>query len=262
MADRPAEPAPAPPRVAFAATGVANLASIMAAFRRAGAQPYLAASPDELAAAAFAVLPGVGAFGSAMSALVAAGMDTAIRDRVARRLPTLGVCAGMQLFFEGSDESPGVAGIGIAPGLFRRFPADLPVPQLGWNRIFRRSLKIDELRSSRNDSPKTDELRSSRNDSLKIDELRSSQDVSPGILREGWAYFANSYRLSEAPEGFAASWSEYGDSFVAALEGPKSADGGPGLLLCQFHPELSGPWGLALIGAWLGSPQAHEGGQP
>jgi glutamine amidotransferase len=221
----------------------------MAAFRRAGAQPFLAASPDELAAAAFAVLPGVGAFGSAMSALVAAGMDTAIRDRVARSLPTLGVCAGMQLFFEGSDESPGVVGMGIAPGLFRRFPADLPVPQLGWNRIFRRSLKIDELRSSRHDSPKTDEL-------------RSSQDVIPGIVREGWAYFANSYRLSEAPEGFTASWSEYGDAFVAALEGPKSADGGAGLLLCQFHPELSGPWGLALIGAWLGSPPAHEGGLP
>lgn len=247
MADRPAEPDQAPPRVAFAATGVANLASIMAAFRRAGAQPFLAASPDELAAAAFAVLPGVGAFGSAMSALVAAGMDRAIRDRVARRLPTLGVCAGMQLFFEGSDESPGVAGMGIAPGLFRRFPSDLPVPQLGWNRVF-------GLR------PKTDELRSSPNDSLKIDELRSSRHDSQGIVREGWAYFANSYRLSEAPEGFAASWSEYGDSFVAALEGPKSADGGPGLLLCQFHPELSGPWGLALIGAWLGSPPAPKGG--
>ncbi len=246
MADRPIEPAKESPRVAFAATGVANLASIMAAFRRAGAQPFLAASPDELAAADFAVLPGVGAFGSAMSALTAAGMDKAIHDRVVRGKPTLGVCAGMQLFFEGSDESPGVPGMGIVPGLFRRFPADLPVPQLGWNRVFGRS-------------PKTDELRSSLDGGLKIDELRSSLDGGLGIVREGWAYFANSYRLSEAPEGYAVNWSEYGEDFVAALEGHRPAGGGSGLLLCQFHPELSGPWGLELIGAWMGYSTAPQG---
>ena len=237
MADRPTEPAKESPRVAFAATGVANLASIMAAFRRAGARPFLAANPDELAAATFAVLPGVGAFGSAMSALVAAGMDKAIHERVGCGKPTLGVCAGMQLFFEGSDESPGVPGMGIVPGLFRRFPADLPVPQLGWNRVFGRSPKTDELRSSLNGGP----------------------HGSAGIVREGWAYFANSYRLAEAPEGYAVSWSEYGEDFVAALEGPRPAGGGPGLLLCQFHPELSGPWGLALIGAWMGYSTAPQG---
>jgi imidazole glycerol phosphate synthase glutamine amidotransferase subunit len=207
-------------KVAFAATGVANLASIMAAFRRAGAEPYLASGPDELAAAAFAVLPGVGSFGSAMSALAAAGMDEAFRDRVGRGEPTMGVCAGMQLFFEGSDESPGVAGMGIVPGVFRRFPAELPVPQLGWNRVIPSS--------------------------------------AGNAVRRGWAYFANSYRLSEAPEGFAVSWSEYGESFVAALERPR-ADG-KFLLLCQFHPELSGPWGLELIEAWLRSAAAPEGG--
>lgn len=203
-------------KVALAATGVANLASIMAAFRRAGAEPYIAPGPDELAAAAFAVLPGVGSFGSAMSALAAAGMDEAFRDRVKRGAPTMGVCAGMQLFFEGSDESPGVAGMGIVPGVFRRFPAELPVPQLGWNRVF-------------------------------------AQGASPRLVRQGWAYFANSYRLSEAPEGFSMSLSEYGESFVAALERPS-------LLLCQFHPELSGPWGLELIEAWLGPAAAPAGG--
>ena len=198
----------------------------------------------------FAVLPGVGAFGSAMSALAAAGMDKAIHDRVAQGKPTLGVCAGMQLFFEGSDESPGVTGMGIVPGVFRRFPVDLPVPQLGWNRIFGRSPKINELRSSLNGGLKINELRSSRND---------GPHGSPGIVREGWAYFANSYRLAEAPEGYAVSWSEYGDAFVAALEGPGSTGGGPGLLLCQFHPELSGPWVLALIGAWMGNSTAPQG---
>ncbi len=84
----------------------------MAAFRRAGAEPRLAASPEELAAADFAVVPGVGSFGSAMSALRSPGMDEAIKDRITRSRPTMGVCAGMQVFFEGSEESPGRRGLG------------------------------------------------------------------------------------------------------------------------------------------------------
>ena len=140
----------------------------------------------------------------------------------------MGVCVGMQVFFEGSEESPGVAGMGIAPGLLRRFPGDLPVPQLGWNRV---------------------------------------RPAERGAVGEGWAYFANSYRLSEAPTGFATSWAEYGEPFVAALErplaggeDPRPRAARPSLLLCQFHPELSGPWGLGLIRAWLGASVEAEGG--
>jgi imidazole glycerol-phosphate synthase subunit HisH len=206
-------------RVALAATGVANLASIMAAFRRAGAEPFLAGSPGELAEAGFAVVPGVGSFGSAMAALEAAGMNEAIRDRASRGAPTLGVCAGMQLFFEGSEESPDARGMGILPGVFRRFPPDLPVPQLGWNKV---------------------------------------RPEGEGLVSEAWAYFANSYRLSDRPEGCSVAWAEYGEKFVAALE--RDCGAGGGLLLCQFHPELSGPWGLGLLESWLGSPNAAEGG--
>jgi imidazoleglycerol phosphate synthase glutamine amidotransferase subunit HisH len=128
----------------------------------------------------------------------------------------------MQLFFEGSEESPGVAGMGILPGRFRRFPKELPVPQLGWNRVL---------------------------------------PSAPGaFVKAGWAYFANSYRLSEGPADLSVSWSEYGETFVAALESP-SPEGRPSsLLLCQFHPELSGPWGLELIGAWLRKAAPSEGG--
>ena len=214
MPERPISSPSIAVKVRFAATGVANLASIMAAFRRAGAEPRLAASPEELADADFAVVPGVGSFGSAMAALRESGMDKAIRDRITRTKPTMGVCAGMQVFFEGSEESPGVAGMAIAPGFFRRFPSDLPVPQLGWNMI---------------------------------------RPTGKGAVVEGWAYFANSYRLSEAAGGFAASWAEYGERFIAALEGPR-------LFLCQFHPELSGPWGLELIRVWLGTSAGAEGG--
>lgn len=235
MPDRPAA------RVALAATGVANLASIQAAFRRAGADPFLAAGPEELAGAAFAVVPGVGSFGSAVAALRASGMDSAIRDRLTRGLPTMGVCAGMQIFFEASEESPGVAGLGLAGGAFKRFPPDLPVPQLGWNKVKPDTLD-NSARGSARDNPRLEQTY------FHDHAERSSAGDDPHriqrIVRQGWAYFANSYRLSEAPEGFAASWSEYGERFVAALERP-------GLLLCQFHPELSGPWGLGLIEAWL-----------
>jgi imidazole glycerol-phosphate synthase subunit HisH len=227
-----AEPGAAEARtkVALASTGVANLASVMAAFRRAGAEPYLAASPDELAAEAFAVVPGVGSFGSAVSALEASGMDRAIRDRITRGAPTMGVCAGMQVFFESSEESPGSRGLGILPGRFGRFPSSLPVPQLGWNRV----------------------------SGLRPETEAPAKGGGPNMVGEGWAYFANSYRLREAPEGFRAAWAEYGEDFVAALE-PVGA-GGARLLLCQFHPELSGPWGLGLLRAWLGSVSLPEGG--
>jgi len=208
--------------VALASTGVANLASVLAALRRAGAAPFIAASADELASAAYALVPGVGSFGSAMDTLRSSGLDEAIRDRVRRWAPTMGICAGMQVFFESSEESPGAAGLGIAAGRFGRFPSSVPVPQLGWNRVF----------------PQSDGI------------------VGPGgIVRSGWAYFANSYRILEAPESFEASRAVYGDDFVAALESEaRAADGkGPALLLCQFHPELSGPWGLGVYKRWLGT---------
>jgi imidazole glycerol phosphate synthase, glutamine amidotransferase subunit len=201
-------------RVAFAATGVANLASIMAAFRRAGADPYLAADADDLAAAAFAVVPGVGSFGSAMEALRKSGMEAAVKDRVLREAPTMGVCAGMQLFFEASEESPGVVGMCIEKGELKRFPSSLPVPQLGWNRVRGTSRPGETGRGA------------------------------AALVKDGWAYFANSYRLTSLPPDLEGSWADYGDSFVAAAEKP-------GLLLCQFHPELSGPWGQDLITRWL-----------
>jgi imidazole glycerol-phosphate synthase subunit HisH len=242
----PGSEAPIP--VAFAATGVANLASIMAAFRRAGAAPFLAARAQDIASAPFAVVPGVGSFGSAMAALSASGMDLAVKDRLTRGKPTMGVCAGMQLFFEGSEESPGVRGMSLLPGRFKRFPSDLPVPQLGWNVV----------RPQNEALVREHELVHER-ELVREHELFHERE----LVHEGWAYFANSYRLSEAPEGLRASWAEYGEAFVAALEGDGNATRTrgerPSLLLCQFHPELSGPWGLELIRAWLGSPEAREG---
>jgi imidazole glycerol phosphate synthase glutamine amidotransferase subunit len=211
--------------VALAPTGVANLASVLAALRRAGAAPFIAADPEQFAQAPFALVPGVGSFGSAVETLRAMGMDEAIKDRITRRSPTMGICAGMQVFFESSEESPGAAGLSLVQGRFGRFPSSVPVPQLGWNRV--------------------------------TPDGTLSRDT---IIRSGWAYFANSYRILDKPEGFIASRAVYGDVFIAALESEDRAQAGegPALLLCQFHPELSGPWGLDVYKRWLGLGRAKD----
>jgi cyclase len=200
------------PTVAIAATGAANLASVIAGLRRAGAEPFVCTDPDEYVEAPFAVLPGVGAFGPARRSLEERGMDAAVRERARAGVPTLAICLGMQLCCEGSEEAPGVPGLGLVPGMVRRFGTGLPVPQLGWNRV---------------------------------------EGPAAGPMTEGWAYFANSYRLESAPADFEAWTSTYGEPFVAALQG--KSGGLSKFLLCQFHPELSGAWGLRLLRAWLGT---------
>jgi len=248
------------PKVSIAATGVANLASMRAALVRAGAEAVATTDADALAEADLAVLPGVGAFGEAMEALRSLGLDLALAERWKRRAPTLGVCLGMQLFFEASEESPDVVGLGILPGTIRRFASGLPLPQLGWNRV-----AADGAGGGAGAArPGTAEGASS----------------SGGIVEAGWAYFANSYRLDTAPPGCRAWLSDYGERFVAALEagfeesgaapagrpaaGGRAAPGGgpgsgrPALLLCQFHPELSGRWGLGLLRRWIGAAEGSE----
>ncbi|MGO8694674.1 MAG: imidazole glycerol phosphate synthase subunit HisH [Rectinemataceae bacterium] len=210
------------PRIAVAATGVANVASVLAALGRTGAEAFLTTSPADIRAAPFAVLPGVGAFGPAMERLAASGLDRAFKDRVAAKLPTLGICLGMQLFCEGSEESPGIEGLGLVPAAVRRFAVELPLPQLGWN-------FVSAATRAAGGAP--------------------DDGAGPSLVEPGWAYFANSYRLGSAPPGFRAWTAFYGEGFVAALQG--AMEHNASLLLCQFHPELSGPWGLALYRRWL-----------
>lgn len=187
-------------------TAVANLASVLAGLRRAGAAPQLTDDPTEVSAAPAVVLPGVGAFRAGMEQLQRSDLVGALRQRVLDGRPLLAVCLGLQLLCESSEEDPGVVGLGVVPAQVTRFPSTVRVPQLGWNRV----------------------------------------DPQPGcqMLQAGYAYFANSYRLVDAPEGWSCARAEYGGPFVAAVErGP--------ILACQFHPELSGRWGLALIDRWL-----------
>ncbi|PYP17792.1 MAG: hypothetical protein DMD54_07115 [Gemmatimonadetes bacterium] len=187
-------------------SGVANLASIAGALRRLDATVVVTADPTAVREATRVVLPGVGAFGAGIAALRSGGLDVAIREAASRGTSLLGICLGMQLLCEGSDEAPGVAGLGLVEGTCRRLPPDVRVPHLGWNTV----------------TPAPE-----------------ARFVSSGV-----AAFANSYALHESPEGWTPAWTTHGVPFVAALErGP--------ILACQFHPELSGAYGAALLERWL-----------
>jgi imidazole glycerol-phosphate synthase subunit HisH len=186
-------------------TGTANLASVRTALARLGANPRLAEDAAMIADATHVVLPGVGSFGATMAGLREAGLGAALAARVRAGRPTLAMCVGLQVLFEASDESPHATGLGVIPGHIGRFPGSVRVPQFGWNRI----------------AP------------------------APGcrLVEPGYAYFANSYRVLEAP-GCAVATAEHGGRFVAALEQGR-------VLACQFHPELSGTYGHELIARWL-----------
>jgi imidazole glycerol phosphate synthase glutamine amidotransferase subunit len=187
-------------------TGVANTASVLAGLNRAGARPRRCDDPAAVESAERVVLPGVGAFGAGMQTLEGRGLARILASRVREGRPTLAICLGLQLLCEASDESPGVRGLGVLPVAARRFAGSARVPQLGWNRV----------------------------------------SAAPGsrVLRSGWAYFANSYRVEDRPPGWTVATTEYGGRFVSALE--RGA-----LVACQFHPELSGTWGIDLLRRWM-----------
>lgn len=118
--------------VTLVETGTANVASMAAGLARAGAAVAPAAGAADVERAGILVVPGVGSFAAAMTRLTRTGLVPALRERVLAGRPTLLVCLGMQLLFAGSDESPGIAGLGVLPGLVRRLPATTRVPHIGW----------------------------------------------------------------------------------------------------------------------------------
>jgi imidazole glycerol phosphate synthase glutamine amidotransferase subunit len=186
-------------------TGSANLASVLAAFDRLDASPRLICDADAVRTAERLVLPGVGAFGAVMSRLSALGTVDALRERFAAGRPVLAICLGLQVLAEASVESPGVAGLGIVSGSVNSLPTTVRIPQLGWN---------DVIAGNRG-----------------------------SLVRDGQAYFANSFCLTDADSSWTVHYAEHGIRFIAAMErGPQ--------LACQFHPELSGRWGSELLNRW------------
>lgn len=115
--------------------GVGNLRSVEKAFTATGCEAVVSSDERVLRSAERLVLPGVGAFGSCMKALRQRGFDSLVKERAAAGTPLLGICVGMQMLFELSEEFGTTEGLGLLPGRVRRFETDLVVPQVGWNRI-------------------------------------------------------------------------------------------------------------------------------
>jgi len=194
--------------VVIVRTGAANLASVVAAFERLDRSVQVTDNAFAVRNAQRVVLPGVGAFAPVARRLRENGLGEAVLYRVEEDLPTLAVCLGLHLLAAGSEEGEDAEGLGVLAVRASRYPDSVVVPQLGWNSI--------------------------------------DADDGCRLLRDGAAYFANSYRLTSRPPGWHVAWSDHGGPFVAAVERGK-------VLGCQFHPELSGPWGQSLIDRWLAS---------
>lgn len=123
--------------------GVGNLKSVQKALTYLGIDSVITSDAETILKAEKVILPGVGAFGDAMKELKNSTLDKIVYQVVEKQTPLLGICVGMQLLFEGSEESPGVEGLGILQGTFKRFSREVITPHMGWNSLsFTRSSKL------------------------------------------------------------------------------------------------------------------------
>ena len=163
--------------------GIGNLRSAQKALEKVGAEARLTADPDEVAAAEGVVLPGVGAFGRCMEALREAGLEGPARDAIDRGVPFLGICIGMQLLYEGSEEDPSTRGMGVLGASVRRLPDGVKRPQMQWNRL---------------------------------DAVDAGSPVLAGLDDGAWVYFVHSFAPEPSPEVVATC--DYGGPVVAAVQ--------------------------------------------
>jgi len=173
-----------PGRIAVLDYGIGNLRSAQKALVHLGADARLVTDPADATGAAGVVLPGVGAFGRCAEALRASGLDAVALEAVAAGTPFLGICVGFQLLYDGSEESPGAAGLGVLPGTVRALRGDVKRPQMQWNRLVRRPGRAARMLERLPESP--------------------------------WVYFVHSY-APEWTEDTVASC-DYGGAVVAAAE--------------------------------------------
>ena len=199
--------------IAIVDYGMGNLASVAKALKFLGRTAKVTSNPADLARAKALILPGVGAFGEAMRELRRRGLVTPIRESIVAGKPFLGLCLGLQLLFESSEESPGVRGLGLLPGRVRRFPRKkgLKVPHMGWN-----SLEIDR-----------------------------PNPLLRGVPDGSFVYFVHSYFAAPEEKSWVAAHTRYGGSFPSVIW-----DGGR-VWATQFHPEKSQRWGLKILKNFL-----------
>lgn len=185
-----------------------NLRSVQKAVELLGKETIVTRNPEQLLQADHVILPGVGCFKDAMERLTAFGLVEPIHEIVRRNIPFLGICLGLQLFFDESEESPGVSGLSLLSGKIKQFPSseEWKVPHMGWNSIT---------------FPKESVL-------------------FKGITPESYVYFVHSFYLEAQKREVVAASSEYILAFDAAVEQGN-------LFATQFHPEKSGDVGLKIL---------------
>lgn len=185
-----------------------NLKSVEKALVSLGEVPVITREKDAILNADKVILPGVGAFGDAMEKLQQYGLTDVIRQVAKNDTPLLGICLGLQLLFESSEESPGVEGLGICKGKILRIPATdgLKIPHMGWN-----SLHYDH-----------------------------SGRLFAGIEEDSYVYFVHSYYLEAEDEAIVTASTEYAVHIHASIEQGN-------VFACQFHPEKSSDTGLAIL---------------
>lgn len=185
-----------------------NLRSVEKALQALGEETVITRDRDTILAADRVILPGVGAFGDAMEKLHQYGLVELIRQVVQKGTPLLGICLGLQLLFEESEESQGVSGLGILKGKIRRIPdtPGLKIPHMGWNSLM----------------------------------IRPGTRLFSGLGEEPYVYFVHSYYLEAADPEIVAASAAYGVEIHAAVETGN-------VFACQFHPEKSSDTGLQIL---------------
>lgn len=185
-----------------------NIKSVEKALQKLGAEVVITKDAATILQADKVILPGVGAFGDAMANLQKYGLDKVIHQVVDMGIPFLGICLGLQLLFERSDETPGVAGLGILKGEILRIPenGDLKIPHMGWNSLH----------------------------------LQNSGRLFKGLKEQSYVYFVHSYYLKAQEEEIVKATTDYSINIHASVEKGN-------VFACQFHPEKSSEVGLQIL---------------
>jgi imidazole glycerol-phosphate synthase subunit HisH len=194
--------------------GVNNLASVVRALGAGGHRAQLTADPDEVRRADRVLVPGVGNFGQGSRTLASTGLGEAVREVAQAGRPVLGICLGLQLFFETSEEAPEARGIGLLPGRVRRFSTELPVPHVGWAQV--------DL----------------------TEQGRRHPVLAPAFGGSAqFFYHVHSYYPASLPDRAVLGTGDYGGVFPTLV-------GEGSIIGAQFHPEKSQRAGIDLLAAF------------
>ena len=185
-----------------------NIKSVEKALNYLGEEVKITRDREEILSADGVILPGVGAFGDAMEKLHQYGLVKVIREVAEREIPFLGICLGLQLMFESSEETPGVEGLHLLDGRIRRIPAapGLKIPHIGWNDLT----------------------------------FPNEGRLFRGVEEHAYVYFVHSYYLEAADPSIVTATTEYGTLIHASVEKNN-------IFACQFHPEKSSRIGMKIL---------------